>query len=152
MQGKVAILESMVSVHCTTLHVIMMRPSCFNTNFASQMKLTKLPFIHCCSNLLTWGQALVPLLPSTYKDSPPPTSLGMFNLVQLYFTIQHPPTPSISEWATSWDYRFLSGCFRRCQERYWLYSVCMWPFWDFFNKEPWSFGEKNCSSNFTIII
>ena len=49
MQGKIANLESVVSVHCITLldHVIKMRASCFDTDFASQMKLTKLPLIHC---------------------------------------------------------------------------------------------------------
>ena len=47
--GKIANLESMVSGHCTTLceHVISMRASYFDINFASQMKLTKFPLIHC---------------------------------------------------------------------------------------------------------
>ena len=46
--GKVANLENMVSVHCTALleHGIIMRISCFDTKFASQMKLIKLPLIH----------------------------------------------------------------------------------------------------------
>ena len=49
MQGKIANLESVVSVHCITLldHVIKMRASCFDTDFASQMKLTTLSLIHC---------------------------------------------------------------------------------------------------------
>ena len=48
-QGKVVNLESMVSVHCTTLlrHVTTTRTSCFDTDFISQMKLTTLPLIHC---------------------------------------------------------------------------------------------------------
>ena len=39
----------MVSIHCTTLseHVISMRTSYFDIDFASQMKLTKFPLIHC---------------------------------------------------------------------------------------------------------
>ena len=46
---KVANLESMVSGHRTTLleHAITMRTSCFDNHFASQMKLTELPLIHC---------------------------------------------------------------------------------------------------------
>ena len=48
-QGKIANLESMVSGHCITLtdHVISMRTSYFHIDFASQMKLTKFPLIHC---------------------------------------------------------------------------------------------------------
>ena len=47
-QGKVVNLESLVSVHCTTLlgHVTIMRTSCFDTDFVSQIKLTTLPLIH----------------------------------------------------------------------------------------------------------
>ena len=47
--GKVTNLESMASVHCTTLlgHVTIMKSSCFDTDFVSQMKLTTLPLIHC---------------------------------------------------------------------------------------------------------
>ena len=46
---KVVNLESMVSGHCTTLceHVISMRTSYFDIDFASQMKFTKFPLIHC---------------------------------------------------------------------------------------------------------
>ena len=47
--GKIiANLESMVSVHCITLlkRVFLVRTSCFNTDFASQMKLTKLLFVY----------------------------------------------------------------------------------------------------------
>ena len=42
-------LESMVSVHCTTLleHVTIMRRSCFDIKFTSQILLTKLPLNHC---------------------------------------------------------------------------------------------------------
>ena len=49
MQGKVTNFESTVSVHYTTLlgHVSMIMMSCFNTDFASQMKLAKHPLIHC---------------------------------------------------------------------------------------------------------
>ena len=41
--------ESMVSVHWTISlgHITIIRTSCFDTDFASQMKLTKLPLIHC---------------------------------------------------------------------------------------------------------
>ena len=48
-QGKVTNLKTMVLGHCTILldHVIIMRKSYFDTNFTSQMKLTKLPSIHC---------------------------------------------------------------------------------------------------------
>ena len=51
---KVANLESMVSVHCTTLleHVTIMSTSCFDTDFVSQIKLTKLPLIHCFVTLV----------------------------------------------------------------------------------------------------
>ena len=47
--GKVANLESMVSGDCTFLleHVIIIRRSCFDTDFVVQIKLTKLPLIHC---------------------------------------------------------------------------------------------------------
>ena len=47
--AKIANLKIFVSAHYTTLleHVNIMRASCFNMDFASQMKLTKLPFIHC---------------------------------------------------------------------------------------------------------
>ena len=47
--SEVANLESMVSVHGTTLlgHITKMRTSFFDTDFASQMKLTKLPLIYC---------------------------------------------------------------------------------------------------------
>ena len=43
MQGEVGNLESMVSVDCTVLfeQVIIMRTSCFDTDFDSQIKLTK---------------------------------------------------------------------------------------------------------------
>ena len=39
----------MVLVHCTALlgHVTIMKTSCFNTDFVSQMMLTKLPLMHC---------------------------------------------------------------------------------------------------------
>ena len=48
-QGKVANLESMVSGDCASLleHVILMGRSCFDTNFAAQIKLTKFLLIHC---------------------------------------------------------------------------------------------------------
>ena len=41
-------MESMVLCHCTTLieHVITMRTSCLDTDFAPQMKWAKLPLIH----------------------------------------------------------------------------------------------------------
>ena len=141
MQGKVAILESMVSVHCTTLlgHVIMMRPSCFNTNFAPQMKLTKLPFIHCCSNLLTWGQALVPPLPSTYRDSP-----HLPGHVQSCSVVPHHTAPHAFHIRVSHQLG-LPIRFWLLQEmsRTLLIIFSMYvTFWDFFNKEPWSFGEK----------
>ena len=38
MQGKVANLESMVSVHCTVEHVIIISTFCFDTEFASQKR------------------------------------------------------------------------------------------------------------------
>ena len=40
--------EIMVSIHCITLleHVTIMKTSCFDSGFVSQMKLTKLPLIH----------------------------------------------------------------------------------------------------------
>ena len=46
--GKVANVESMVSCDCTSLleHVIIMGRSFFGTDFAAQIKLTKLPLIH----------------------------------------------------------------------------------------------------------
>ena len=49
MWEKVANLESMVLDHCITLleHVISVRTSYFDIDFASQVKLTKLPLIHC---------------------------------------------------------------------------------------------------------
>ena len=39
----------MVSIHCSNLlgHVTIMRASRFNADFFSQLKLTKLPLIHC---------------------------------------------------------------------------------------------------------
>ena len=45
--GKIADLETMVSVYGTTLlgPDTIMRTSCFDTDFASLMKLTKLPLI-----------------------------------------------------------------------------------------------------------
>ena len=45
--GKITNFENMVSGHCTALHehVISMKTSYFDIDFASQMKLTKL--IHC---------------------------------------------------------------------------------------------------------
>ena len=48
-QGKVANLESMASVHCTILleHVIKMTAYYFDTDFVSQMKLITLPLIPC---------------------------------------------------------------------------------------------------------
>ena len=47
-------LESMVSTHCTTLigHVTTIRTCCFDADFASQMKLTKFPLIHCFEEIL----------------------------------------------------------------------------------------------------
>ena len=47
--GKVANLESMVLGDCPFLleHIIIIRRSCFDTDFAVQIKLTKLPLIHC---------------------------------------------------------------------------------------------------------
>ena len=47
--GKVANLKNMVSVHCTALleHGTIIRTFCFDTDFASQIKLIKLPLIHC---------------------------------------------------------------------------------------------------------
>ena len=55
--GKVANLKSMVSAHYTTLvrHVTIMRTSCFDTNFVSQIKLTKLPLINCFVRSHGWG-------------------------------------------------------------------------------------------------
>ena len=49
MQRKAGDLEIMVSGHCTILrkHIISMRTSYFDTDFASKMKLTKLSLIHC---------------------------------------------------------------------------------------------------------
>ena len=59
---SLTITESMVSVHCTTLlgHVSMIMMSCFNTDFASQMKLAKHPLIHCIrhSNEREFGNSL----------------------------------------------------------------------------------------------
>ena len=47
-EKKVANLDSMVSGHYTTLHeYVIMRTFCFDTDFASQMKLAKLPLVHC---------------------------------------------------------------------------------------------------------
>ena len=48
-QGKVANLKRMVSDHCTTSleHVIKMSASNFDTDYASQLKLTTIPLIHC---------------------------------------------------------------------------------------------------------
>ena len=53
----------MVSVLCTILldHVIKMRASCYDTDFASEKKLTKLALIHCFE-----GSTVVPHPP------PPP--------------------------------------------------------------------------------
>ena len=49
MRGKVANLESMVSVHSTILSWAYYHneESCFDTDFPSQMKFTELPLIHC---------------------------------------------------------------------------------------------------------
>ena len=48
LQGKIANLECMVSIHCTFSldHVIKMRASWFDTNFISPKKLTTFPLIH----------------------------------------------------------------------------------------------------------
>ena len=48
-QEKVADLENMDPGLCRTLleYVITMRTSCFGSDFASQMKLTKFPLIQC---------------------------------------------------------------------------------------------------------
>ena len=48
----------MVPGHCTTLseHVISMKTSYFNIDFALQMKLTKFPLIHC-SVIVAWGSS-----------------------------------------------------------------------------------------------
>ena len=66
MQGKVANLESVVSGHCTILleHVIIVGTSCFDTDFASLMKLTKLALIHWFVYIIfyrpprSWGKVI----------------------------------------------------------------------------------------------
>ena len=52
--GKVATWKNMVSFHCSNLleHVIIVRISYFDTDFVSQMKLTKLPSICCFAPML----------------------------------------------------------------------------------------------------
>ena len=50
-------MEAMVSGDCTVLfeHVVAVRTSCLDTDFASQIKFTKLPLIHCfeCTVLMS---------------------------------------------------------------------------------------------------
>ena len=59
---KISQHESMVSVHWTISlgHITIIRTSCFDTDFASQMKLTKLPLIHCfvLMSILYWAESI----------------------------------------------------------------------------------------------
>ena len=53
--AKVTKLKSMISVHYTTFlgDITIMRTSCFDTDFVSQIKLTKHPLIHCFASDMT---------------------------------------------------------------------------------------------------
>ena len=78
MQRKVANFESMVSGHCTTLcaHVVSMRTSYFDIDFASQMKLTKFPLIHCFVNQFCFRNFLkAPRCPSSGATVSVPSSV-----------------------------------------------------------------------------
>ena len=63
-------LESMVLVHCTILleHVVTVRTSCFDTDFASEIKLTKFPFNHYFINVfkLTRFNLVFSVLPEEF--------------------------------------------------------------------------------------